>query len=174
MLIRFSRLHSPTTQTCGLTKCHLTNLLVNQASTKMKRKCPVSGVRLSQSFVLGCKLQDKKPSGLQFLIKRAPYTRLCQPTLTMQRMLAEASGNLSWLIHHFKGIATWKGLMSSLLKDKAMLQSHELVSWEIMKTTAAPAIQELDLVPKDQEEDKIRTTRVATSPLIAAITEKSI
>ena len=44
-----------------------------------------------------------------------------------------------------------------------------------MKTIAAPAIQELDLVPKDQEEGKIRTTPVATNPSMAAqITEKSI
>ena len=63
MIVPFSRLHSPTTQTCGLTKRHLSNLLVNQASTMMKRKCQVSGVRLSRNFVLECKLQDKKPTG---------------------------------------------------------------------------------------------------------------
>ena len=57
-----------------------------------------------------------------------------------------------------------------------MLLSHELASWEIMNTTAAPAIQELDLVPKDQDYGNMTTIPVATSLLGAAkqITEKNI
>ena len=53
MIIPFSRLHSPANLTCGLRNCRLPNLLASLASTKMKRKCQVSGVRLSQNFVLG-------------------------------------------------------------------------------------------------------------------------
>ena len=81
---------------------------------------------------------------------RAPYIRLCQPTLTKQRLLAEAGGNLSQLIHHFNRTATWRGLRnkpSGGENDAAVTRTGILQ--EIMETIAAPAIQELDLVPKD-------------------------